>query len=246
MENTVFIINKYVAKGNINMQLFFDCNQYLEGEVQNVFFSYENAKELFEEYESFYDPNTVETVVYTLEEYTIENPMSEQELKAELNDSLEQLIDIDFNPVYKCTVMQAQSNPYKIISEEGKYDYENAIKGDIMCYLHNIYSEEELKEKLKNESKFLDDIFYDFNFRNTIPGNDVLSYTKSQDQAKAYLKGNEDLLREAYKDLDSVAEFGEDYIFENYQKMDRNIRRALLSESLCRAINTIKEEFKAE
>ena len=127
MKNTVFIINKYVAKGNINMQLFFDCNQYLEGEVQNVFFSYENAKELFEEYESFYDPNTVETVVYTLEEYTIENPMSEQELKAELNDSLEQLIDIDFNPVYKCTVMQSQSNSYKIISEEGKYDYENAI-----------------------------------------------------------------------------------------------------------------------
>lgn len=69
-----------------------------------------------------------------------------------------------------------------------RYNYENAIKRDIMYYLHSIYSEEELKEKLKNESKFFDDIFYDFNFRNTIPGNDVLSYTKSQDQAKAYLK----------------------------------------------------------
>lgn len=109
------------------------------------------------------------------------------------------------------------------------YDYEEAMKEDIMNYIRENFTPEELKEKTPEELE--DEMFT----ADSVTGNGSGSYTFSTVKAKQNVLAedrhgisNIDLLREAYTGFGCLHSIGDDFISEEWEKMDVTIRCYLL------------------
>ena len=121
------------------------------------------------------------------------------------------------------------------------YDYAEAVKHDILEYIHDeldLKAFEDLSE-LKNN---LQDELWN---KDSITGNASGSYTFNSEQAKEYVCDNTDLLLDAIKEFDVDCEtVGEKFIQKNWEYFDVIIRCYVLSSCINDALEEIKDELK--
>lgn len=119
------------------------------------------------------------------------------------------------------------------------YNYLEAMKQDIINYIRDEVTTkdfadvEDLRETLEN------DLWID----STITGNGGDSYTDN-DTSKEYINGNENLLKEALKELCVDKEKIVDKFFAgDYAYFDTTIRCYMLSQAITEALNDIGNEL---
>jgi hypothetical protein len=125
-----------------------------------------------------------------------------------------------------------------------KYNYHQAIWDDVMEYIKDNYTSEELKEHLstkRGEQDFLDQLNDELWVCDSVTGNASGSYTVSYWKAEENLCHNLDLLKEA------LDEFGGDYakaLEKGAEYCDVTIRCYLLSTTIWECLDIIKDELE--
>lgn len=110
-----------------------------------------------------------------------------------------------------------------------KYDYFEHVKSDVLDYLDENYSTEELRENLGDRDAFYEKLHDDLWVEDSVTGNASGSYTFSTWQAEENLCHNWDLLQ------DALEEFCDDYahaINKGAEYCDVTIRCYLLGSVL--------------
>lgn len=122
------------------------------------------------------------------------------------------------------------------------YNYNKAIKNDVLDYIRNEidFSEfdslEELEEKLNN-GLWTED---------SVTGNASGSYTFNRYQAQEYVSDNLDLLAEACEEFGTdKATIGEKFLDSDFEWMDVIIRCYLLGQAISEALEEVKDDFNA-
>ena len=121
-----------------------------------------------------------------------------------------------------------------------KYDYFQAIKNDVLTYIDENYTTEELKEHLANKDDFYEQLNDDLWIDDSVTGNASGSYTFSTYQAEENLCHNLDLLK------DALEEFGGDYavaLEKGAEYCDVTIRCYLLGSVLYVVLNELERSL---
>lgn len=127
-----------------------------------------------------------------------------------------------------------------------KYNYHQAIWDDVMEYIKDNYTQEELKEHLstrQGEQDFLEQLNDEMWVCDSVTGNASGSYTFNTYQAEENLCHNLDLLK------DALEEFGGDFanaLEKGAEHCDVTIRCYLLSTTIWECLDIIKDELEEE
>ena len=127
-----------------------------------------------------------------------------------------------------------------------KYNYYQAMRDDVMEYLKENYTQEELKAHLStfgSKCDFMEQLQDEMWVEDSVTGNASGSYTFSTWKAEENLCHNLDLLK------DALEEFGGDYsqAFERGSEYcDVTIRCYLLSSTISDCLDIIKDELEEE
>lgn len=120
-----------------------------------------------------------------------------------------------------------------------RYDYYEAVKGDIKNYLQENYTMEEVKEFKEDSSELYDTLFIE----DAITGNASGSYTCNTWEAEENISHNWDLIKEA------LEEFGEadvNIVEKGAEWVDVSIRCYVLGQVLEDAISEYLEKEEEE
>ena len=121
------------------------------------------------------------------------------------------------------------------------YDYAEAVKHDILEYIHDELDLEAFEDLSELKNNLQDELWNN----DSITGNASGSYTSNSEQAKEYVCDNTDLLLDAIKEFDVDCEtVGEKFIQKNWEYFDVIIRCFVLSSCINDALEEIKDEFK--
>lgn len=115
------------------------------------------------------------------------------------------------------------------------YDYCTNVTNDVSTYIDDWISNGEYWDRDELESYLNDTLFCE----DKVTGNGSGSYTFSRFKAKEYVMDNTDLLKEAYEEFGCIDTLGNDFIEENYEKMDVTIRCYILSDCISNALDEI-------
>lgn len=110
-----------------------------------------------------------------------------------------------------------------------KYDYFEHVKSDVLDYLNENYTTEELRENLVDRDAFYEKLHDDLWLTDSVTGNASGSYTFNAWEAEEHLCHNWDLLK------DALEEFCDDYahaLDEGAEYCDVTIRCYLLGSVL--------------
>lgn len=127
-----------------------------------------------------------------------------------------------------------------------KYNYRQAMRDDVMEYIKDNYTSEELKEHLstkQGEQDFLEQLDNEMWVCDSVTGNGSGSYTFSTYQAEENLCHNLDLLKEALEGFEG------DYakaLEEGAEYCDVTIRCYLLHTTIWECLDIIKDELEEE
>lgn len=122
------------------------------------------------------------------------------------------------------------------------YDYREAVKSDILDYIKEHYTAEEIREDLADRDEWEQRLNDDLWVCDSVTGNATGSYYCNTWKAEEALSHNWDLLAEA------LAEFGQDgtdVLKQGAEAMDVTIRCYLLGECLNAALDELEEEHGA-
>lgn len=122
-----------------------------------------------------------------------------------------------------------------------RYDYHKAIKEDILEYIKENYTQEELKERLEDKEEFYESLHDTLWVEDSVTGNASGSYTFSTWQAEENLCHNIHLLK------DALEEFCDDYakaLEKGAEYCDVTIRCYLLGSVLYGVINELEREME--
>ena len=122
------------------------------------------------------------------------------------------------------------------------YNYRSEEKNDIYNYITENY--EDIKSELEDRDSFYETLYDNLFIDDSVTGNASGSYTFNRYKSREYVLGNEDLLREAYTEFCCMDSLGNDFIEENYEKMDVTIRCYLLGECLNDVLNDLENELE--
>lgn len=119
-----------------------------------------------------------------------------------------------------------------------RYDYENAIKADVLEWIRENYSADEITEKLQERDDWEQDLNDDLWTVDSVTGNASGSYTCNVWEAEENVCHNLDLLGEA------LEEFGSDMdiMKSGAEACDVTIRCYLLSGAISAALDELEEE----
>ena len=121
------------------------------------------------------------------------------------------------------------------------YDYKEAVKHDILEYIHDELDLKDFEDLSELEDNLQDELLNN----DSITGNASGSYTFNSEQAKEYVYDNTDLLLDAIKEFDVDGEtVGKKFIQKNWEYFDVIIRCYVLSSCINDALEEIKDEFK--
>lgn len=127
-----------------------------------------------------------------------------------------------------------------------KYNYYQAMRDDVMEYIKDNYTQEELKDKLstkEEEMEFEQQLNDELWVCDSVTGNASGSYTFSTYKAEENLSHNLDLLK------DALEEFGGDFanaLEKGAEFCDVTIRCYLLSTTIWECLDIIKDELEEE
>lgn len=125
------------------------------------------------------------------------------------------------------------------------YDYKEAVKNDVIDYIKENYTDEEIKENLSysgSRNKWEQSLYDDLFVSDSVTGNASGSYTFNSYKAEEYLCHNMDLLAEA------LEEFGDDlsYLKKGAENCDVTIRCYLLNSAISEALDELENEIEED
>lgn len=124
-----------------------------------------------------------------------------------------------------------------------KYDYMAAMKEDILEYINENYTQEEIKEHLEDEDDFCEKLNDDLWVCDSVTGNASGSYTFNRNVAKEYVESNLDILRDALEEFCVEPKtFMEKFLDEEWEYFDVTIRCYLLGGAIYEALEELNEE----
>lgn len=120
------------------------------------------------------------------------------------------------------------------------YDYKEAVKNDVIDYINDNYTREEIKENIMYHVKdrFIEELHNDLWTVDSVTGNASGSYTFNTYKAEEYLCHNMELLKEALEEFGC----GIDYLEKGAEACDVTIRCYLLYGAISEALEEIEEE----
>lgn len=122
-----------------------------------------------------------------------------------------------------------------------RYDYHAAMKKDVLEYIEENYTKEEIKEHLENKDEFIEKLHDDLWVCDSVTGNASGSYTFNTWQANENLCHNLDLLKDALEefccDYGKALERGSEYC-------DVTIRCYLLGSVIYGVVNELEREME--
>lgn len=119
-----------------------------------------------------------------------------------------------------------------------RYDYENAVREDVLDWIREHYSNDEITEKLQERDDWEQELNDDLWTADSVTGNGSGSYTFNAWAAEENVCHNLDLLGEA------LEEFGSDIdiLKSGAEACDVTIRCYLLGGAISAALDELKEE----
>lgn len=123
------------------------------------------------------------------------------------------------------------------------YDYKEAVKNDVMEYIKDNYTTEEIKENLsysRAKENFMEKLHDDMWIEDSVTGNASGSYTFNAYKAEEYICHNMELLKEA------LEEFGcsIDYLEKGAEACDVTIRCYLLYGAISEALEELENDME--
>ena len=122
-----------------------------------------------------------------------------------------------------------------------RYDYHQAMHNDILEYINEEYTTEELTEQLGDREEFYNKLHNDLWVCDSVTGNASGSYTFSTWQAEENICHNLDLLQTA------VEEFGDNLgtaVYKGAEYCDVTIRCYLLGSVLYQVLDELEEKLR--
>lgn len=123
-----------------------------------------------------------------------------------------------------------------------KYDYREAVKADILDYIREHYTTEEIRENLENRHGWAENLHNDLWNADSVTGNASGSYYCNAWKAEEALCHNLDLLEEAAAELGD----GLDVLKNGAEACDVTIRCYLLWGAMDEALDELEEELEEE
>lgn len=123
------------------------------------------------------------------------------------------------------------------------YDYKEAVKNDVMEYIKDHYTIEEIKENLsysKAKENFMEKLNDDMWIADSVTGNASGSYTFNTYKAEEYLCHNMELLKEALEEFGC----GIDYLERGAEACDVTIRCYLLYGAISEALEELENDME--
>lgn len=121
-----------------------------------------------------------------------------------------------------------------------RYNYEDAVREDVIEYIKDNYSIRDLKENLENKDEFYQDLYDDLFVSDSVTGNASGSYYCNAWKAEEAICHNMDLL------ADALEEFGGelDVLRDGSEACDVTIRCYMLGQVLGDAIDDMETEIE--
>lgn len=128
-----------------------------------------------------------------------------------------------------------------------KYNYQKAILEDVLEYISENYTQEELLEKLEDKDAFFEELNDKMWVCDSVTGNASGSYTFNRWVAKEYVESNFDILREAIEEFCVEPQtFMERFLDEEWENFDVLIRCYLLSAAISEALSELEDELEED
>lgn len=122
------------------------------------------------------------------------------------------------------------------------YNYNEAVKNDVLDYIRNEVNFSEFEDLEELEQSLNDDLWT----VDSVTGNASGSYTFNRYQAQQYVMDNIELLNEACEEFGTNTEtVGEKFLNEEFEWMDVTIRCYLLDQAISEALEEVEDEFNA-
>ena len=124
--------------------------------------------------------------------------------------------------------------------------YLEQVKDDVLEYIHNNYSHEEVVEEMQDKEHFvekLEDILWT---EDSVTGNGSGSYTFNNEEAKNYVLEDVDAVLEAVREFCcgmDAAEILKKLFEENWEYFDVTARCYFLNPAICEALEEIEAEI---
>lgn len=119
-----------------------------------------------------------------------------------------------------------------------RYDYENAVREDVLDWIREHYSNDEITEKLQERDDWEQELNDDLWTADSVTGNASGSYTFNAWEAEENVCHNLDLLGEALEEFDSDM----DVLKNGAEACDVTIRCYLLGGAISAALDELEEE----
>lgn len=120
----------------------------------------------------------------------------------------------------------------------GRYDYENAVREDVLDYIRENYDADEITEKLQERDEWEQELNDDLWTVDSVTGNASGSYTFNAWNAEEYVCHNLDLLGEALEEFGGIM----DVMKDGAEACDVTIRCYLLGGAISAALDELEEE----
>lgn len=124
-----------------------------------------------------------------------------------------------------------------------RYDYNAAVREDVLEAIRNNYTPEEIREALQDRDTFAEKLYDDLWIDDSVTGNASGSYYRNAWKAEEALAHNLDLLGEALQEFGC----GPEYLIEKgAEAADVTIRCYLLNGAISKALEELEEEYPPE
>jgi hypothetical protein len=120
------------------------------------------------------------------------------------------------------------------------FNYNEAVKADVMEYIRDNYSAEEIAEKLEDRDVFAEELDNMLWIEDSVTGNGSGSYTFSTYKAKEFVFADTETVQDALKEFCVDAEtIAEKFLSEDWEYFDVTARCYCLSGAIYEALEEI-------
>lgn len=120
------------------------------------------------------------------------------------------------------------------------FNYNEAVKADVLDYIRDNYTAEEIAEKLEDKDSFAEELNDELWTEDSVTGNGSGSYTFNTWKAKEFVFDDTETVQEALKEFCVDAEtVAEKFLYEDWEYFDVTARCYCLSGAIYEALEEL-------
>jgi hypothetical protein len=120
------------------------------------------------------------------------------------------------------------------------FNYNEAVKADVLDYIRDNYTAEEIAEKLEDKDSFAEELNDELWTEDSVTGNGSGSYTFNTWKAKEFVFDDPETVQEALKEFCVDAEtVAEKFLYEDWEYFDVTARCYCLSGAIYEALEEL-------